>query len=213
MNRIASTALTLGAVAGICASIVAVTYRLTANRIEANEIAWIEAGLLPALGDVEFDSGLTDSVLVLPFPHTLPGDDDARIYRVYRDDGTGSAALFAVTASDGYAGPIRILVGIDAMGQVSGVRIVEHNETPGLGDKIESSRTDWVLQFDGRSLTSPPADAWRVRADGGEFDQITGATVTTRAVVKAVFETLLYFDAERATLFDATASANEGSGE
>lgn len=205
MNRIASTAVTLGAVAAICAAIVAGTYRLTASRIEANEIAWIEAGLMPALGDVAFDSGLTDSVVALNPPHSLPGDDEARIYRVYRG-GSGVAALFAVTASDGYAGPIRILVGIDASGGITGVRIVEHNETPGLGDKIESTRTDWVLQFDGRSLSAPSPDAWMIRADGGEFDQITGATVTTRAVVKAVFETLLYFDSERATLFGATAA-------
>ncbi len=212
MNRIAGTALTLGAVAAVCAAIVAGTYRLTATRIEANRIAWIEASLLPALGDVTWDSGLMDSMLTLDPPHGLPGDEATQVYRVY-EDGRGKAALFTVTANEGYAGPIRLLVGVDVDGRVTGVRVVEHSETPGLGDKIESSRSDWVLQFEGSTLASPPLDAWRIRADGGDFDQITGATVTTRAVVGAVRDTLLYFDVERARLFERPPATDEDSTE
>lgn len=200
MSRVLQTGLTLAVIAAICTAAVTATYLWTKGRIEANRLAFLESRLAPALGDVRFDSGLTDDVFTLPAPHELPGTVPAQIYRVYLED-QPAAALFAVTAMNGYSGPIRILVGIRADGVVSGVRIVEHNETPGLGDKIEVSRSDWVHQFPGRSLGNPPEAAWRIRADGGAFDQITGATITPRAVVGAVRATLLYFDAHRDTIF------------
>ena len=189
-----------GPIATLCTAGVTATYRLTATRIDANRQAWLESRLLPALGDVSFDTGLTDDVLEIDAPHGLPGSESALVYRVYRG-GQPAAALFAVTAMNGYAGPIRILVGVDTGGVVTGVRIVEHNETPGLGDKIESTRSDWVQQFPGSTIASPPLGAWAIRADGGTFDQLTGATVTPRAVVGAVRDTLLYFDSERDAIF------------
>ncbi len=200
MNRIVTTGVTLAVAAGACAAIVAAAYGLTRERIEANRLAFLEARLAPALGDTSWDSGLMDDMTTLAPPHGLPGTAPARIYRVY-DAGAPAAALFAVTAMEGYAGPIRILVGINVDGRVTGVRILEHSETPGLGDVIESARSDWVYQFDGRSLGDPASANWAVRADGGAFDQLTGATVTPRAVVKAVRDTLHYFAAERERLF------------
>ncbi len=208
MSRVVKTGLTLAAVAAVCAGIVAGTYGFTAARIEANERAWVEARLAPALGDTEYDTGVMDSMLTLDVPHGLPGDAPARVYRVYKG-GEPAAVLFEVSAMDGYAGPIRLLVGVDTGGSITGVRVVEHNETPGLGDKIESRRSDWILQFAGRSLGDPPVASWAIRADGGDFDQLTGATVTPRAVVKAVRETLDYFEAERDALFAAQAAEPE----
>ncbi len=200
MTRVLRTGLTLAGIAAICTAAVTITYVATDARIAANRQAFLESRLLPALGDVDFDTGLTDDVVTLPPPHDLPGAGPAQIYRVYLD-GRPAAALFAVTAMNGYAGPIRILVGITADGLVAGLRIVEHNETPGLGDKIEASRSDWVQQFPGRSLSDPAADEWSIRADGGAFDQLTGATVTPRAVVGAVRDTLVYFNAHRDSVF------------
>ena len=200
MKRVLRTGLTLAVVAAICTAAVTATYVWTDEKIAANRRAFLESRLVPALGDVSFDTGLTDDVITLAPPHGLPGTVPAQIYRVYRD-GEPAAALFAVSAMNGYAGPIRILVGVTAGGIVSGVRVAEHNETPGLGDKIEIARSDWVLQFPGRSLGDPPEGAWRIRADGGAFDQITGATITPRAVIGAVRDTLLYFDAHRDTIF------------
>jgi len=206
MARVARGGVTLAAIAAICTTLVAATYRLTTERIATNEQAWLEQSLLPALGNVDYDGSITESRLVLEPPHELPGSDTAIIYRAY-SGGAPVAALFAVTATGGYAGPIRILVGVDVAGAVTGVRILEHRETPGLGDGIEASRSDWVYQFDGRSLGDPPAAAWRLRVDGGEFDQLTGASVTPRAVVKAIQETLLYFGAHQAGIFDRPATA------
>lgn len=194
------SALTLAGIAAICTALVAGTYRLTADRIAANAKAELEKSLQPALAGVFYDSDVTESRLVLPPPHGLPGRDPAIVYRVY-SEGEPVAALFAVSARDGYAGPIRILIGVDLAGIVTGVRILEHRETPGLGDRIEAARSDWVYQFDGKSLDNPSVGGWAIRVDGGEFDQLTGASVTPRAVIKAIRETLIYFGANRDELF------------
>lgn len=194
------TALTLAAIAAVCTGLVAATYQLTNERIAANEKALLERSLEPALQGVSFDGGIADSRVLLEPPHGLPGNDRAVIYRVY-SGGEPVAALFAVTARDGYSGPIRLLVGIGYDGRVTGVRILQHRETPGLGDRIESSRSDWVLQFDGRSLADPAIAGWAIRSDGGAFDQLTGASVTPRAVVKAIRDTLIYFGANRDAIF------------
>lgn len=200
--------LTLAAIAAICTTLVAATYQVTKDRIAANEQAWLEQSLEPALAGVFFEGGVSESKLVIPAPHELPGRDDAIVYRVYADE-TPVAALFAVTAPDGYAGPIRILVGVTYDGVVTGVRIVEHRETPGLGDRIESGRSDWVFQFDGHALGDPPEKQWAIRRDGGQFDQLSGASVTPRAVIKAIRQTLLYFEANRDTLFTQASGGDE----
>ncbi len=202
------TGLTLAAIAAICTAAVAATYQLTRDRIAANEQAFLEQSLEPALAGTFFEGSVTESMLVIPAPHELPGNEDVIVYRVYAEDAP-VAALFAVTARDGYAGPIRILLGIGYDGTVTGVRILEHRETPGLGDKIESSRSDWVFQFDGRSLGDPPADGWAIRRDGGQFDQLSGASVTPRAVLGAIQTTLIYFEANREEIFSAPATEEE----
>jgi electron transport complex protein RnfG len=195
---------TLAIIAAVCTSLVALTWQLTADRIEANKKAWLERSLQPALAGLFFDSSVTESMIVIPPPHELPGSDAAIIYRVYAAE-EPVAALFVVTARDGYAGPIRILLGITMDGSVTGVRILEHRETPGLGDKIASTKSDWVLQFDGLSLRNPESEKWAIRGDGGDFDQLTGASVTPRAVIKAIKATLIYFEANRDAVFAAPA--------
>jgi electron transport complex protein RnfG len=122
------------------------------------------------------------------------GSDDALAVRRARRDGVLQALLLEAVAPDGYNGDIRLLVGVDARGRVIGVRVVEHRETPGLGDPIEIARGPWITGFDGRSLSDPAADAWRVRRDGGAFDQLAGATITPRAVVGAVRRTLQFVE-------------------
>jgi electron transport complex protein RnfG len=165
---------TLAAIAAVCTALVAITFELTDDRIEANAQAWLEQSLLPVLAGISFDNGVGQDRLVIPAPHELPGNDDAVIYRVYSGEAP-AAALFVITARDGYSGAIRLLVGIDAGGAVTGLSVLEHRETVSSG--------------------------WKIRGDGGEFDQLTGASVTPRAVVKAVRETLEYYAANRGTVF------------
>lgn len=211
MNRNASvvnSGITLAAIAAICTALVAATYHLTAERIEANQVALLEQSLQPALSGRLYDGGASESKLVLPPPHELPGNEPAIIYRVFNGD-EPVAALLVVSARDGFSGPIRLLVGVDYGGIVTGVRVLQHRETPGLGDRIESERTDWILQFDGHSLRDPDLAGWAIRSDGGQFDQLTGASVTPRAIIKAIRETLLYFDANRDMLFSLPATEEE----
>ncbi len=203
---------TLAVIAAICTALVALTYVQTRERIAANEKAWLEQSLEPALSGLFYDSGVTESMITIPPPHDLPGSDAAVVYRVYAE-GVPVAALFVVSARDGYSGPIRILVGVGIDGAVTGVHVLEHRETPGLGDRVESGKSDWVRQFDGRSLTDPALQRWAIKRDGGQFDQLTGASVTPRAIVKAIRETLLYFDAHRDEVFAMVDSSQEASQE
>ena len=106
------------------------------------------------------------------------------IYRA-RQAGVVKAALFKV-AQRGYAGDIQVLMAVDSAGKTLGVRVLKHSETPGLGDKIEVKKDPWIRGFDGKSLGDPAPEKWAVRKDGGIFDQFAGATITPRAVVKAV---------------------------
>lgn len=200
MNPAIKSGLTLAAIAAICTALVAATYLLTRTRVAANERAHLEQSLEPALAGLIYDSNVTESRQVLPAPHGLPGNEPAIVYRVYAK-GQPVAALFAVTARDGYSGPIRVLIGIAVDGTISGVRILHQTETPGLGARIDQSKSDWVYQFDGKSLGNPVSAGWAIRRDGGQFDQLTGASVTPRAVVNAIRETLDWFQAHRDTLF------------
>ncbi len=205
MSDVLKSGVTLAAIGAVCAALVAITYSLTSERIAANEQAWLEKSLEPALAGLTFEGSVSESMLVVRTPHDLPGPDDVIIYRVYADEHP-VAALFAVTARDGYAGAIRVLIGIEHDGTITGIRILEHRETPGLGDKIVSSRSDWVFQFDGRSLGDPGLEEWAIKRDGGEFDQLTGASVTPRAVIRVTKETLIYFAAHRDEIFSAPAT-------
>jgi len=207
-QSIIKTGLTLAVIAAICTALVALTFQATRERIAVNEKALLEQSLQPALAGTFYDSGVSESRLVLPPPHGLPGNDPAVIYRVFAE-GEPVAALFAVTARDCFSGPIRILVGIDVDSMVTGVRILQHRETPGLGDKIESARSNWVFQFDGRSMGDPVATGWAIEIDGGEFDQLTGASVTPRAIIKAIRDTLIYFESHQDAIFLSESSEED----
>ena len=108
--------------------------------------------------------------------------------------------VLEAVAPEGYSGDINLLIGIDAHGVLTGVRVTQHKETPGLGDYIQSSKSDWILQFDDQSYHPDHDSRWKVKKDGGEFDSRAGATITPRAIVKAVREALKYFQLHRDTL-------------
>ena len=129
--------------------------------------------------------------------------DGGEAYIAFRDDEAVAVVLPAI-AQDGYNGPIHLLVGIDLAAQsIRSVRTVSHRETPGLGDVIEHSKSNWIAQFNNRSLNDPEPPGWDVRQRGGAFDAATGATVTPAAVIKAVESTLLYFEANNDALLES----------
>lgn len=204
-------AATLAVLAAICTALVAFTHELTRDRIAENQQRFLEESLQPVLEGLDYEGTLSESVLTVAAPHDLPGTEDATIYRLYADQ-QPLAALFIVTPKNGYAGPIRLLIGVDADGEVLRVRVLEHRETPGLGNRIEAEKSDWIEIFRGKSLGSPVTDQWEIRRDGGAFDQLSGASITSRAVVQAVRDTLIYFSAHRDRVFARDAEIPNESG-
>jgi electron transport complex protein RnfG len=106
-----------------------------------------------------------------------------------------------VTARDGYSGDVNLIVGVNVDGTIAGVRALSHRETPGLGDKVDLKKSDWILGFNGKSLVNPTLARWTVKKDEGEFDQFTGATITPRAVVAATLRALQYAQANKTAIF------------
>lgn len=154
---------------------------------EAKDLRDSLADVLPAgLADNDF---LNDTVDV---------DRDGKTVTIYRArHGSDLKALLFKVAERGYSGEIQVLMAVDPAGKILGVRVLKHSETPGLGDKIEAKKSDWVLAFAGKSLGEPAADKWAVKKDNGVFDQFAGATITPRAVVRAVKGGLQFFAARK----------------
>ncbi|WP_221066234.1 electron transport complex subunit RsxG [Methylomagnum ishizawai] len=174
----------------------------TQARIAANERAALLQALEILVPPASFDNDiLADSLSVEDA--ALDPRQAVTVYRA-RKHGQPVAAVLSPTAPDGYNGAIKLLVAIGADGVLAGVRVVAHRETPGLGDPIDADKSDWILGFAGRSLSDPPEPRWRVKRDGGDFDQFTGATITPRAVVGAVRRSLVFFGRNRARLFAET---------
>ena len=191
-------ALVLGLFAIGTVGSVALLQQSTATRIAAAEREAQVRALAEILPAGSYDNHLLDNRLELNAPE-LGHRSPQSAYLALKGD-QPSALILPVTAPDGYSGAIHLLVGIFADGRLAGVRVLGHKETPGLGDKIELAKSDWVRSFEGKSLSDPGEDGWAVKKDRGEFDQFAGATITPRAVVKAVHGALRYFDKHRAQL-------------
>jgi electron transport complex protein RnfG len=156
-----------------------------------------------------YDNDLLASQRSLP-PDDLLGTRQPSMLWMARRGGEFSGIVLEAVAPDGYSGDISLLIGIDAAGSVTGVRVTAHRETPGLGDYIDRAKSAWIEQFTGTSLTDPEARRWKVAKDGGTFDARAGATITPRAVVKAVRGALEYFARHRAALAAAPGKENNG---
>lgn len=201
-------AIGLGLFAVITVGVVAVTHSFTAEQIADNRLASEYRALAQVVPESLHDNALLDGAISLPADETLGQSKEFMAWRAYRQGHT-SAIILPVTAHNGYSGEIELLVGIAANGELTGVRVLSHQETPGLGDKIEARKSDWIKQFAGLTLTDPTSSQWAVEKDGGVFDAFTGATITPRAVVGAVKRSLEYFDANRAMLLDISQGEQE----
>jgi electron transport complex protein RnfG len=191
----------LGAFAAGGVGLVAVTQALTKERIAANEREATLRTLREIIPHANVGNDpLEDQILVSD--SELLGAETTRVFRVRSKGGGPLALVLDPIVPDGYAGPIKLLVSVLANGSLGGVRVLSDHETPGLGDRIELSKTNWVLDFDGKSLGNPPEDKWKVKRDGGVFDQFAGATITPRAVVKEVKRTLIYVRQQGAALYE-----------
>jgi electron transport complex protein RnfG len=162
---------------------------------QAEKLALINQVLPAALYDNDLLASQQDVA-----PNDLLGTRQPSAVWIARRGGEVTAVVLEAIAPDGYSGNIALLIGVGIDGTVTGVRVTAHRETPGLGDYIVRSKSPWIEQFVGKSLTDPEAKYWKVAKDGGRFDARAGATITPRAVVKAVRNALDYFAQHRATL-------------
>lgn len=181
-------------------ALLAFTYNLTRDTIARNE----EKAKLKLIGQTlpsgSYDNNLLRDTLTLPPAPGLGTDQPSTVYRA-RWQGNPSAVVLEAIAPDGYGGKITMIIAIRSNGEISGVRVVAHNETPGLGDYIEIGKSAWIRIFDGASLANTPDKQWNVKKDGGKFDYMTGATITPRAMIKAVHHAVQYFNSNRKRLF------------
>ena len=181
------------------ALLLAVTDRVTAQDIAARAIEDRQNSLSQVIPDSIHDNNpVTDSVAMK--------DGQGNEITVYRatKEGKVTGVAYEIFGS-GYAGKMKLMLGVDAEGKVLGVRVLAHKETPGLGDKIEVKKGDWILRFTGLSIGNPPVEKWKVKKDGGQFDQFAGATITPRGVVRAIREGLEFFATNKAQMMDLAA--------
>ena len=169
----------LGFIALLCTIISTGIFFLTKDKIDAVIAAQQRELLLQVIPQDYFNNNLLE-IAVIPQDKNFVGIQKMDLAK---KDGNISAYAYETTAPDGYSGDIRLLVGLDPKGEVLGVRVIEHHETPGLGDKIERRISNWILGFTNQSINEHNLSEWAVKKDGGKFDQFSGATITPRAVV------------------------------
>ena len=182
----------------VATALLTFTYQSTEPTIARGQQAAKLALLSQVLPATLYDNDLLTSRKSLPPDDLLGTRLDSSMWLAQRN-GKFSAVVLEAIAPDGYSGNIALLIGIDANGNVTGVRVTAHRETPGLGDYIERAKSAWIDQFSGKSLSNPATKQWKVVKDGGAFDARAGATITPRAVVRAVKGALEYFAEHRAT--------------
>lgn len=194
--------LSLAFFAFISVVLVAVTNNLTKDKIIENQAMMLLQALNEVLPADRYDNDLPKSKIILKSEYTGFATNTPVFLATLK--GKPVTAIFEVTTFKGYSGAVTILIGVNADDhKISGVRVVEHKETPGLGDKMETSKSNWVLSFNGKSLANTDLKGWQVKKDGGGFDQFTGATITPRAIVNAVKSTLIYAQDNMEAIFQA----------
>ncbi|MEQ3659694.1 MAG: electron transport complex subunit RsxG [Glaciecola sp.] len=206
MNYMGKNGLILGAFALVTTGLIALTFNGTETRIKAAE----EKQLLSVLNELVPESQHTNELhldcIVIKDP-LLGSSESKRIFRA-RNESSNVAAVLEATAPNGYSGEIKLVVAADINGDSLGARVIKHEETPGLGDKIDIRVSDWILSFNDVPFDGESDNRWQVKKDGGQFDQFTGATITPRAVVEAVKNALLYFNQNQALIFNTPSNCN-----
>jgi len=205
VRALAVQAVLLACVGAAVTLALALVANLTREQVARNAQAAIRQRLDMLVPPAAHDNDLLTDRIAVVAPALLGTARPVPIYRARRD-GRPVAAVIGSIAPDGYRGPIELLVAIAHDGTLMGVQVLRHDETPGLGDAFETREPHWLDEFRGRSLQAPPPPRWTVRKEGGDFDAFTGATITPRAIVKAVRRTLEYYQAHRERIFDAPAA-------
>lgn len=202
------TAITMIAFALIGTAMLAYVFEITRAPIEASEKEARLALFKQILPASNYNNDLLGQVVKIE-PNELLGNRVASQANIAKLDNKNAGVILEAIAHDGYSGDIKLLIAIRADGSVSGVRVLAHKETPGLGDYIDIAHDNWIKLFDNESLNNTTAEQWHVKKDGGKFDYMVGATITPRAVVKAVFKALQFFEQNQQMLFANTTPAQQ----
>ena len=198
VQSITRNSLILAAFALFTAGALAFTFGGTKDYIKEQERRAAARALLEIVPASRHDNDLLDETW--PIPEALRkelGLSKGNAIHIATNKGQAVAVIIPATAPDGYSGDIHMLIGVNVDGSIAGVRVLSHKETPGLGDKVDIKKSKWILSFNTLSLNDPDPKFWKVKKDGGYFDQFTGATITPRAVVNQVRETLEFYKAHK----------------
>ena len=190
LNAIKKNGLVLAVFACASTGLVAVTHYLTKDQIKQQEQAQLLSVLNQVIPHDLHDNELFSACTLVQAEEL--GTQQAMPAYIAKLNGEPSAIAIEAIAPDGYNGAIKVIVGMKIDGTILGTRVLSHQETPGLGDKIDLRVSDWILSFSGKQVTDSNLERWKVRKDGGDFDQFTGATITPRAVVKSVKQAVQY---------------------
>ena len=204
-DSVRKNSIALGTFALITGTLLATTNLATKDKIAEAQRQAEQKALLEIIPMEHHSNDLLMDVLPVPehFWPTLGLENGGNIHVARDEAGNATAWILPTVAHDGYSGDIKLIIGINSDGTIAGVRVTEHNETPGLGDKIDLKKSRWILDFNGKSLHNPSTDGWKVKKDKGEFDQLTGATITPRAVVQQAARALQYYAEDKARLLKA----------
>jgi electron transport complex protein RnfG len=201
------TAATLTAFAFIGTALLAIIFSITRAPIEASEAEAKLALFNQIMPQENFDNDILKHVVPIA-PNPLLGNRVTSQANIAKLNNQVAGVILEAIARDGYSGDIKLLIAYRADGTVSGVRVLAHKETPGLGDYIDIAHDDWIKVFDNESLAKTPAQQWQVKKDGGKFDYMAGATITPRAVVKAVLKATQYFEENKQSLLAQNVASN-----
>lgn len=200
IQKMIISAIVLGVFAIGGTTMVAFTFEQTKEQIKENHRQAILRSLHQLITPEEHDNDIFTDTIEVTDRKLLGSKYPVTVFRA-RKKGKPVAAILTAIAPDGYTDKISILVAIKHNGELAGVRVVNHKETPGLGDAVDIEKSDWILQFNNKSLAKLDEKKWKVKRDGGTFDQLTGATITPRAIVKAVHKALLFYKQQGDKLF------------
>lgn len=208
-QSISKNSIILGVFALLAAAGLALTNLATQDRISKAERAAKQKALFEIIHADQLDNDLLQDTIKIPASaHEFLGVDANQPIYIARRQGQVSALIIPAIAHDGYSGDISMIVGVNRNLTIAGVRVIAHKETPGLGDKIEIKKSQWIVNFNGKSLQAPVTSEWLVKKDGGVFDQFAGATITPRAIVKKIREVLEFAQAHP-ELFDTPVQTGE----
>lgn len=200
VKHASKTAITMIAFAFIGTALLAYVFEITRAPIEASEAEAKLALFKQILPEHTYDNDLLKQVIKIA-PNELLGNHLPTEANIATLNHKTAGVILEAVAHDGYSGDIKLLIAIRADGSISGVRVLTHKETPGLGDYIDVAHGNWIRLFNNESLAKTPAKLWQVKKDGGKFDYMVGATITPRAVVKAVLKAEQFFEMNKDTLF------------